>query len=262
MIEARALYTQKGLLRRFERPDLAAWLDDELRARTWRDARHQGHETRGHRVDCDEHAQNATPSPNPADPTRRQGKTFFHNAPFLVPSGKFYAGRVTPVVHYTMGGVRVDNLGRVVRAGPWSVIPGAVCSWGSSAARSVQANRLGGNALTECAVFGRIVGGDVPVASSSSSVDAGGEGGADGGGAARAAKEGVTEAELSRHKSEESCWVAVCGEVCFTDFLDEHPAGAEAITKYGGTDGTKGIFDSVHSRDMLGRLDALRPLVR
>ena len=49
------------------------------------------------------------------------------------------------------------------------------------------------------------------------------------------------------------------GEVYdFTDFLDEHPAGAEAILKYGGTDGT-GIFDSVHSRDMLDDFDAYRP---
>jgi cytochrome b involved in lipid metabolism len=70
-----------------------------------------------------------------------------------------------------------------------------------------------------------------------------------------------TKAELGGHASEASCWVAVYGEVYdFTDFLDEHPAGAEAILKYGGTDGTA-IFDSVHSKDMLDDFDAIGPLV-
>ncbi len=36
----------------------------------------------------------------------------------------------------------------------------------------------------------------------------------------------------------------------FTEFLDEHPAGAEAILKYGGKDGTD-IFDAIHSMTML-----------
>ena len=78
---------------------------------------------------------------------------------------------------------------------------------------------------------------------------------------ARVARRDVTKAELGGHASEASCWVAVYGEVYdFTDFLDEHPAGAEAILKYGGTDGTA-IFDSVHSKDMLDDFDAIGPLV-
>ena len=159
-----------------------------------------------------------------------------------------------------MGGVRVDNLGRVVReGGDGSVIPGLYAA-GELIGGVHGRNRLGGNALTECAVFGRIVGGDVPVASSSS-VDAGGGAAPTAAAPARTTRRDVTREELSRHKSEESCWVAVYGEVYdFTDFLDEHPAGAEAILKYGGTDGTA-IFDSVHSRDMLDDFDAIGPLV-
>ena len=251
------LYTQKGLLREFDTvEDLAAWLDDELRAKDMR-GHHAGTDTvatvRATLAAYDAVAKSGGPDPE-------TNKTFFHNAPFLVPSGKFYAGRVTPVVHYTMGGVRVDNLGRVVReGGDGSVIPGLYAA-GELIGGVHGRNRLGGNALTECAVFGRIVGGDVPVASPSS-VDAGGGAAPTAAAPARTARRDVTREELSRHKSEESCWVAVYGEVYdFTDFLDEHPAGAEAILKYGGTDGTA-IFDSVHSRDMLDDFDAVGPLV-
>ena len=36
----------------------------------------------------------------------------------------------------------------------------------------------------------------------------------------------------------------------FTSFLDEHPAGAEAILKYGGQDGSE-IFHAIHTDEML-----------
>jgi succinate dehydrogenase/fumarate reductase flavoprotein subunit len=253
------LYTQKGLLREFDSiEDLAKWLDDEVGAKDVR-----GSVGKGESIDTaatvrttlagyDETA--GLGGPDPAT-----NKTFFHNAPFSG-SNKFYAGRVTPVVHYTMGGVRVDHLGRVV-AESGDVIEGLYAA-GELIGGVHGRNRLGGNALTECAVFGRIVGGDVPIASPSSFDDAGGGGGAPAAAApARVARRDVTKAELGGHASEASCWVAVYGEVYdFTDFLDEHPAGAEAILKYGGTDGTA-IFDSVHSKDMLDDFDAIGPLV-
>ena len=253
------LYTQKGLLREFDSiEDLAKWLDDEVGAKDVR-----GSVGKGESIDT---AVTVRTTLGAYDETARLGgpdpatnKTFFHNAPFSG-SNKFYAGRVTPVVHYTMGGVRVDNLGRVV-AESGDVIEGLYAA-GELIGGVHGRNRLGGNALTECAVFGRIVGGDVPIASPSSFDDAGG-GGAPAAAAApaRVARRDVTKSELGGHASEASCWVAVYGEVYdFTDFLDEHPAGAEAILKYGGTDGTA-IFDSVHSKDMLDDFDAIGPLV-
>ena len=67
--------------------------------------------------------------------------------------------------------------------------------------------------------------------------------------------------ELARHASEDDCWVALYGEVYdFTDFLEDHPAGAEAITRFAGTDGTRG-FDAVHSPGMLEEFVALGSLV-
>ena len=61
----------------------------------------------------------------------------------------------------------------------------------------------------------------------------------------------VTKKELGEHATAESCWVSLYGKVYdFTDFLEDHPAGAQAILDYGGKDGT-GIFDKVHTKSML-----------
>merc|ERR1711907_335857 len=100
-------------------------------------------------------------------------------------------------------------------------------------------NRLGGNALTECAVFGRIVGERIVSQLRNSSNP--GENTATGLGLkAGEASDGIeskglrdpedrviTEDELKKHDSKDSCWVALYGKVYdFTDFLEEHPAGA------------------------------------
>ncbi len=70
--------------------------------------------------------------------------------------GPFYAAAQWPSVHYTMGGLRIDALARAldIRGVP---IPrlyaaGEVC--GGIHGK----NRLGGNAIAECVVFGRIAG--------------------------------------------------------------------------------------------------------
>lgn len=57
---------------------------------------------------------------------------------------------ISPAVHFFMGGVEVDQNGRTVLPGLFAA--GEV-AWGVHGA-----NRLGGNALTECAVFGILAG--------------------------------------------------------------------------------------------------------
>merc|ERR1712086_697557 len=54
------------------------------------------------------------------------GKKFFHNLP-LETSDSFHVAIVTPVIHYCMGGIHGNN-------------------------------RLGGNSLLDCVVFGRVSG--------------------------------------------------------------------------------------------------------
>ena len=79
--------------------------------------------------------------------------------------------------------------------------------------------------------------------------DASGSKGDESGGAA--ARGEISVAELGKHNTEDSCWVSIDGKVYdFTSFLDEHPAGAEAILKYGGQDGSE-IFHAIHTAEML-----------
>jgi cytochrome b involved in lipid metabolism len=41
--------------------------------------------------------------------------------------------------------------------------------------------------------------------------------------------------EIVKHKSRDSCWVVISGQVYdLTEFLDDHPGGAAVILKYGG----------------------------
>ena len=47
----------------------------------------------------------------------------------------------------------------------------------------------------------------------------------------------------------------------FTDFLDAHPAGAEAILKYAGKDGTE-IFHAIHTAEMLLDFKPIGKLVK
>lgn len=68
-----------------------------------------------------------------------------------------YIGRITPVVHYTMGGAAIDTGGRVLRATGGGVVPGLWAA-GEVTGGVHGDNRLGGNSLLECVVFGLAAG--------------------------------------------------------------------------------------------------------
>lgn len=78
-----------------------------------------------------------------------------------------YIGRVTPIVHFTMGGVAFDEQGHVLRQrdGKLVPIPGLLAA-GEITGGIHGDNRLGGSSLLECVVFGRAAG--VEAAASSS----------------------------------------------------------------------------------------------
>lgn len=63
---------------------------------------------------------------------------------------------MTPVLHYTMGGVEIDDHSRVLSEGK-KPIPGLFAS-GEVAGGVHGANRLGGSSLLGCVVFGRVAG--------------------------------------------------------------------------------------------------------
>jgi FAD binding domain/Cytochrome b5-like Heme/Steroid binding domain len=193
------------------------------------------------------------------------GKTSFRGVPDAdLDKEVFYVGKVTPVLHYCMGGIKIDSEGNVIREDGNKIK-------GLHAAGEVTGgvhgnNRLGGNSLLECTVFGSIVGKKVPVKkmgtyrmqlgpvddsmtrspmskkTSSSSL---------------ATKSKQTElpkismTELSQHNTEDDLWVSIYGVVYdFTDFAHEHPAGFQSIFDLAGTDGTA-AFDAVHNLGML-----------
>ncbi|CAJ1375942.1 unnamed protein product, partial [Effrenium voratum] len=86
------------------------------------------------------------------------GKKFFHNIidGSKVKSEPFYSAIITPVIHYCMGGLEIDELSAVVdKSG--KAIPGLYAA-GEVAGGVHGNNRLGGNSLLDCVVFGRVAG--------------------------------------------------------------------------------------------------------
>ncbi len=68
----------------------------------------------------------------------------------------FYVALMTPVLHYTMGGLEIDPESRVVDT-QGKPIPG-LFACGEIAGGVHGANRLGGSSLLGCVVFGRVAG--------------------------------------------------------------------------------------------------------
>merc|ERR1711912_66824 len=85
------------------------------------------------------------------------GKKFFHN---VIDGSKFaaepfYVAIITPVIHYCMGGLETTVKGECVRNG--KALPGLYVA-GEAAGGVHGNNRLGGNSLLDCVVFGRVAG--------------------------------------------------------------------------------------------------------
>ncbi|MBQ4401085.1 MAG: flavocytochrome c [Synergistaceae bacterium] len=68
----------------------------------------------------------------------------------------FYCVPLSPTLHHTMGGLKINTEAQVLRE-DGSVIPGLYAA-GEVTGGIHGSNRVGGNALTDCVVFGRIAG--------------------------------------------------------------------------------------------------------
>jgi succinate dehydrogenase/fumarate reductase flavoprotein subunit len=123
-----------------------------------------------------------------------------------------------------MGGIVIDTEGNVLDENG-HVIQGLHAA-GDVTGGVHGNNRLGGNSLLECTVFGTIVGQKLPIRARSpvsDPVDTD----------AKSVKElrDVSMAELQKHNTPEDCWIAIAGTVYdFTAFAEEHPAGANPST--------------------------------
>ena len=187
------------------------------------------------------------------------GKKFFTNVPFDM-NDHFYVSIVTPVVHYCMGGVKISTEGEVL--GKNNKVQGLYAA-GEVSGGVHGKNRLGGNSLIECVVFGRIAGRSASRYLLQSSLSklalnkcyrnqtlnriniirnhiAGTE------------KEYTLE-EVAKHNKEGDCWVILWdGVYDVSKFMIDHPGGKESIQLYAGTDATE-QFDLMHQDSVLKR---------
>merc|ERR1712117_884771 len=110
----------------------------------------------------DEHYQAAKKTEKDPDggsfPAYPSGKTFYHN---IIPGSAvktepFYVAIITPVIHYCMGGLEVETNSLVLNS-EGKAITGLYAA-GEVAGGVHGNNRLGGNSLLDCVVFGRVAG--------------------------------------------------------------------------------------------------------
>jgi flavocytochrome c len=200
------------------------------------------------------------------------GKKFFNNAPVEMNDDVFHVAIVCTVVHYTMGGLAINTDSQIVGPnGPIVGLYGAGEVVGGIHGR----NRLGGNSLLDCVVFGRVAGASVsrhlltsaikqlrtgqsvalnrvanlndkfnPSMTTAPSAPAQSSGG---GGGARS----VSSAEVAKHNSEGDLWVIIEGKVYdLTSFLPDHPGGKKAIMLFAGKDATE-EFNMLHPPNVL-----------
>jgi len=219
------------------------------------------------------------------------GKKFFKNLPFVA-EDSFWVAVVTPVLHFTMGGIQINGHSQVLSpSGPVS----GLYACGEMAGGVHGANRLGGSSLLGCVVYGRVagntasnfllaklsaerrlgavaghVGGGQPISISVGGVNVAisyGSGPAPSLPAsapveaeeeeekkAAPTKQGTfTLADVAKHNTENDCWVVVDGRVLdCTNFLADHPGGKKAIMIYAGRDATE-EFLMMHKLEVIDR---------
>ncbi|PSR84411.1 hypothetical protein PHLCEN_2v5448 [Hermanssonia centrifuga] len=204
------------------------------------------------------------------------GKKFFSSGEWKM-NDFFNVAIMTPVLHYTMGGLEIDPESRVVGK-DGKPIPGLFAA-GEVAGGVHGANRLGGSSLLGCVVFGRVSGDSAaayllqrigplaekaagrlgavaghlgaepsskPAASSSAPAKAGTS-------PPKAGAKSFTKEDVAKHNKKDDCWVIVDGQVLdVTSFLPDHPGGEKAILLYAGRDATE-EFNMLHDPKVIPR---------
>merc|ERR1711953_1568567 len=205
------------------------------------------------------------------------GKKFYHNIipGSAVPTEPFYVAIITPVIHYCMGGLEIDVDSQCIDT-KGKKVPGLYAA-GEVAGGVHGNNRLGGNSLLDCVVFGRVAGrhacnymnGGLKETSLSELSGGGLTGAVEGSKLAGGSYEdnmnkgtaiqtsgvgnggGYTMEEVAKHVTKGDCWVVVAGQVLdVTSFLSQHPGGELAILTFAGKDATE-EFNMIHPPDVI-----------
>jgi len=180
------------------------------------------------------------------------GTRFYANAPVRA-NEELHVAVITPVVHYCMGGLAISPCGEVLSEATGKPIPGLYAA-GEVAGGIHGRNRLGGNSLLDCVVFGRVSGAAVSrtlFQDALKRVRAGAAAPrlapAPTAAAAAAAAGPITAEQVAQHASDKDCWVILNGKVYdVTAFLPDHPGGKKAIVLYAGKDASE-EFNMLHS---------------
>ncbi|TCD66718.1 hypothetical protein EIP91_001011 [Steccherinum ochraceum] len=201
------------------------------------------------------------------------GKKFFSTGDWKM-NDYFNVAIMTPVLHYTMGGLEIDAESRVV--GKEGKPINGLFAAGEVAGGVHGANRLGGSSLLGCVVFGRVSGDSAasyllqrlgplaekaagrlgavaghlgaPSSSSSPAPEKKAEP------AASSSSGGqYTAAEVAKHNKKDDIWVIIDGKVLdVTKFMPDHPGGEKAILLYAGRDATE-EFNMLHDPKVIPR---------
>merc|ERR1719421_410193 len=125
-------------------------------------------EVENHAIAADKQAKDPEGGPYPGYPSGKtwdepsgktgSGKKFFHNVirGSQFASEPYYVAIITPIIHYCMGGLEITTKSEVVGANG-KPIPGLYAA-GEVMGGVHGNNRLGGNSLLDCVVFGRVSG--------------------------------------------------------------------------------------------------------
>jgi flavocytochrome c len=183
----------------------------------------------------------------------RFGKKFFQNAPFT-PTEELHVAIITPVLHYCMGGLSINAAAEVLTPGGKPIA--GLYAAGEVAGGIHGRNRLGGNSLLDCVVFGRVAGATAargllrdamqraraaPTSRIAPAPTA----------AAATAMTVLSADEVAKHTSEKDCWVILNGKVYdVSEFLPDHPGGKKAIMLYAGKDASE-EFNMLHAANVL-----------
>jgi len=189
----------------------------------------------------------------------RHGRKYMKNTP-IDHKQFFHVGVVTPVVHFVMGGIKINAKAEALKGE--IQIPGLYAA-GEVAGGVHGKNRLGGNSLAECVVYGRIAGKSASQYLLESSLDK-----------LRLNKTShnlhrfsnlreqlqsnktsslkeYSLDEISKHNTDKDCWVIIRDKVYdVSEFLADHPGGADSIMVYAGGDATE-QFEMMHADAIL-----------